>query len=514
MYIEPNSTVHLIANIPLDNKYDHTLFFNDELEQQNFFLNEVKLSFTALTYQRVTKNKLRVQSPISGLRAFNYMAFKNTSFENKWFYAFVTSIEYVNNVTTEITYEIDVMQSWFFDYTLSPCFVEREHSATDEIGDNLVDENIGTGEYISARAYNYPTDSMRYLYIVQQAFSDETIAERFAVNYGGLYSGLGYIGFTEDQLHLLAEYIVTVASSGTPDSIVSIFVIPEVPNQNIVSDTPFTTDYYNYRYEGLKRKDGTRPKNNKLFVYPYNFVYVTNNNGSSATFKYEYFNDPISESGFTLRFQSTVVPGGEMMCYPLNYKGIAENVDENIALAGFPLIPYATDSYRAWLAQNTGSMVASTVMSVAALGASVAMGNVPGIVGGGLGLAGTITNNIASIQKASMMPPQAHAGSGSILTAARKLKFEVYRKFIAPDYVSIIDDYFTLYGYATKRVKVPNRNVRPHWTFTKTVGCHIDAHFPYDDVQRICNIYDNGITFWRNADELGNYNLDNSPYVG
>ena len=36
--------------------------------------------------------------------------------------------------------------------------------------------------------------------------------------------------------------------------------------------------------------DGYVPKNNKLFTYPYCFLYVTNLMGNSATYKYEYFN--------------------------------------------------------------------------------------------------------------------------------------------------------------------------------------------------------------------------------
>ena len=29
-------------------------------------------------------------------------------------------------------------------------------------------------------------------------------------------------------------------------------------------------------------------------------------------------------------------------------------------------------------------------------------------------------------------------------------------------------------------------------------------------MKKICNIYDNGITFWKNGSEVGQYNLDNT----
>ena len=77
-------------------------------------------------------------------------------------------------------------------------------------------------------------------------------------------------------------------------------------------------------------------------------------------------------------------------------------------------------------------------------------------------------------------------------------------------YAKIIDEYFDRYGYATKRNKKPNRNVRPHWCYTKTIGCTITGSIPCDDATKICNIYKNGITFWMNGSEVGNYSLDNT----
>ena len=71
-------------------------------------------------------------------------------------------------------------------------------------------------------------------------------------------------------------------------------------------------------------------------------------------------------------------------------------------------------------------------------------------------------------------------------------------------------DYFDMFGYATHRVKIPNRSIRPHWNYVKTNGCVLRGNAPADDVRKICTIYDDGITFWKNGDEIGNYSLDNS----
>lgn len=78
------------------------------------------------------------------------------------------------------------------------------------------------------------------------------------------------------------------------------------------------------------------------------------------------------------------------------------------------------------------------------------------------------------------------------------------------EYARMIDDFFTMFGYVTKRNKIPNRNVRPHWTYTKTMGCTVTGSVPAPDMNKICSIYDNGITFWKKGSEVGNYSLDNT----
>lgn len=149
MYIEPNTTIRILKDCPLDTTYDHTVFFKAKAEQTTYFSSLTKYTLNNQTYQRVNKNTMRVQYKADDLYDCNYIMFQNTNFGNKWFYAFIKSVEYVNNITCQVEYEIDVMQTWFFDYTLGQCFVEREHSATDVAGDNTVPENLELGDYVS-----------------------------------------------------------------------------------------------------------------------------------------------------------------------------------------------------------------------------------------------------------------------------------------------------------------------------------------------------------------------------
>ena len=148
MYIEPNTTIRLLRNIKIDNSYENTIYFSSKSAQYNYFVGKTKYVLDYNSYQRHSKGRMRIQLLADNIYDCNYMMFQNSSYNNKWFYAFITNVEYINNVTSEITYEIDVMQTWFLDCTLGVSYVEREHTVTDEIGEHINPEPVDTGDFV------------------------------------------------------------------------------------------------------------------------------------------------------------------------------------------------------------------------------------------------------------------------------------------------------------------------------------------------------------------------------
>ena len=177
-------------------------------------------------------------------------------------------------------------------------------------------------------------------------------------------------------------------------------------------------------------------------------------------------------------------------------------------MEGFPQVAWSIDSFRAWLAQSASKTAISGIGSIGGIAAGVMSGN-PVIAGAGvLGLASSINEAVL----ASNRPPQAKGvDAGTVDVATRTKNFFFKRMQVDLDHAIVIDDFFSVYGYAIGEVKFPNFNARPHWTYIKTRKCSVESNAPADDVKKICSIIDNGITFWRNAGELGNYSLDNSP---
>lgn len=493
----------MLKDVPLDNTYRNTIYFTTVANQTSYFQDKTKYTFANQNYQRVNRGALRIARKADDLYDCNYLMFQNTSYGNKWFYAFVVSVEYVNNETSEITFEIDVMQTWHFDYDLKMSFVEREMSVLDGIGDNLVPENLELGDYIYK---DLGLTSLFNLYqIVIAATFDENMDDATGGMYGGVFSGLHYNVFASWES--ASSFIAEATEQNKADGIVSIFMLPVAFTSDFQSTIP---EVFNIeRDKHISDIDGYVPKNNKLFTYPYNLLYVTNNEGNVANYAFEYFNS--EKCNFNASGAMCCTP--ECMLVPLNYKGVEKNYNEKLTIGNFPQCAYTVDTFKAWVAQNQNQLALSAINAIGTtVAGGAAMYASGGLVGSGMALSGgqQIGSLVASVADKSTLPPHARGGGGSIINMANQIKgFQFYYAHIRREFAEIIDNYFSVYGYATHRVKVPNRVIRPHWNYVKTVNVSLTGSVPADDMARLRSIYDNGVTFWRNGDEVGNYALDN-----
>lgn len=515
MFIEPNSLIRLISNCPLDNTYEHTLYWDSISAQTTYFESIAKHRLDKYSYQSYASGVMKVNLPAEQLYDCNYLMFQNTSFGSKWFYAFVKSVEYINNVTTEIRYEMDVMQTWFFDYELGECFVEREHSATDIVGENTVEENLERGPYIVTAQKTYSAGKMKVFMLATEPIGDFAVGIR---KDPGIIGGFVQACYTYELGDIddpnLGELLTTMAEKyselGKADAIVSIFCAPSafVSTGKQINALDFT---------GADRVLSKTPKNKKLYTYPY-CANVLMAGGQACELRYELFNgNPsfIIYAGFGANMS--------VICRPKQYAGLGLDIEHTITLNGWPVVAWVSDYYQNWLAQNanrqsfTQSMaVLGGFASAGMLAGSLATGNVHGALAAGAGVVGSFSRigELNSLKKdMAVIPDTMHGSAEAVQVDALvngALSFFNFCKSIRPEYIDIIDDYFSRFGYATHRIKVPNRNVRPHWCFTKTVACTLLGSLPADVSTKIAALYDAGITFWKNPSEVGNYSLDNS----
>lgn len=517
MYIQPTTNIRILHNVPLDTTYDHTIYFSDATSQYTYFVGLQKYNLTNYTYQRVKKNVARVGIKADNLYDCNYMMFQNTGYGNKWFYAFITSVEYINNECSEITFELDVMQTWFFDCEPDYCFVEREHSETDVIGEHIEPETLATGEYVF-NDYN-PILTMNDMCVcIAIVDTDKSTDGRL---YDGIYgSATLWVYNSSDTSGIngkIDEYIKK------PDSIISMYMFPtvligSVPKNHLLANTD-TGMINDVTLNGITTDttiDGYKPKNKKLYTYPYNFYHVDNASGSELSLRYEFFQNNTP----TVRIEGTITQPVVVVLRPTGYKNVGNYTQaggyntlntESIQLNNYPMCSWNVDAYQAWIAQNSVPIVLNAISNVGQTAISGAFSTNPTAVVGS-SIIGQITGIMSQFYKASISADisKGNFNNGGVNVVSNTQKFYGGRCSVSNQYAKMIDDYFTMFGYAVHRVKKPNRNSRPHWNYVKTIGATITGSVPADDMNKICKIYDNGVTFWKYGSEVGNYALDNT----
>lgn len=508
MYPVPSTIVKLLSNIPWDNTYKDVLTFGSLSEQTQYFNSKAQFTFSNFTYQRYNPDRgqiaaIRIPILADTLYRCNYLMFQNSAHGNKWFYGFIRELNYINESVTEIIYELDIMQTWKFDYKIKECFVEREHTNDDSIGSNLVEENLELGDYVGGKPYIVPELTPENSSFCVLATFDSQLQPSSGAVYGMVYSGLAISYF--NSVSDVQAFIRDADTAGKTDGIVSIFQFPSYFLSK--SDLPYLKVLDKTRTKHYSDIDGYIPRNNKLFTYPYNFFYVTTSNGNTAEFKWEFFEtNPIQVS-----IAGALSPNPQFLFIPKHYKistgtQAGYNINEIMTLEGFPQCAYASDVYKVYLAQN-----ATQLRTMAVTEGLKAIGHVASLDAGGLfNQAASVANTLAKINDMRVLPQQAKGNhSGNALYAMGVNNFTFFDMYITKKYARIIDDYFDMYGYATHLVKKPNVTGRRSWNYVKCINAQIKGNIPANDLSRIVQVFNDGVTFWH-TDDIGNYSLNNS----
>lgn len=514
MYIEPQTNVKLLHNVPLDNTYEHTMYFSSATEQYNAFSNYVKYTLTNLTYQRVQRGFARVGLKADLIYDCNYMMFQNTGYGSKWFYAFVTSVEYINDSTSEVRFEIDVMQTWLFDYTLGATYIERQHSTSDDKFEHYEPEPLDFGDMKTYLTYTGTVDWSKQTVVICTAPIKYGSTTSYALAHDGQSTYAEYYRCNNNSTSL-NSFIDDVLPSGQQDSILSAYIVPSciVDGAKTYEDTSHVCDQYlsEYYSESLGTIslpadiDGYTPKNNKLFSSPYCLYEVTDCAGNSQYYKPELFTN-----GETPEFQMvgkyTGIP--QILVYPKNYRGESDNYSEGFLCGNFPQVATPVDTYRAWIAQNGYTTYLGALASAGTIATGVLTANPLAVASGGFGVAQAVNKAMV----AATAPNKLQTTDNTDIISMMKGKHPWLKsKTITALYAEMIDDYFTKYGYAVGKVTTPIRKARPYFTYLKTRGVIIKGSVPADDCRKIASVYDNGCTWWTSFNAVGDYSLTNTP---
>lgn len=557
--VAPQGVVYL-GTVPWTADYRH-VYYDAMGNASSIISSFCRLSTDGYTYLRESTD-IRVPYNADDIYGINYCVYMNN---NKWFFAFVNTITYVNNNTSLLHLEEDVWQTWGANLEWHACFVAREHVNSDGIGEHLINEPSFPFEVTTTEQsfIDFSTDSViiimtnavphindgTSMFIAQ---SEDNIDGSDAVSgkgrYAGLYQGAKPYAFTNPET--AGHFLDNLNKAGAAESVCGVFMFPEDYidfNDSTHEVTPFNSPKKSQRRYIAPKVcgEGYVPRNNKLLTFPYSYTEISGMSGSQMTIQYE--KNRNVDDGFQIDIQQVIPfdPSAQAFISVPLYDGKADgtttiNGEYLINAQCAPMISWVYGAYQNWFAQNKDIIqtdyitrhanaalgVGAAVIGIAAMAllAPVAIGAVGiasiaggaaalgGIAAGGAAIANLISGDMqaqAKIDAQKKIPNHVmSASTDNNLFAINHEGFIIRSKSLMEDYARSIDDFFDQFGYEVDRLKVPNRTGRPSWNYVKTVGANLGGNIPADRLAIIDACLDSGVTFWHTTD-VGNYSLPN-----
>ena len=536
-YVTPNSTVYLCKGVPLDREHDFAIYFASASAQYSALHAYATKTYTTESYQRVNKRTIRINELADNIQTCNYMIFQNTAFGTKWFYAFVDEVNYINNSVSEVVYTIDPLQTYLFDFYWNACLVEREHTATDVVGENVAPEPISTPNYNYEPITRKTFTNFATVVMCTKDLTVDPSGYQSADDWGaampnivdGILQGAGFYAFS--NLNDLRAKLKKLQDLGLSDAVVGLFGVPlDLLTSWTLGTAPQSTTSSTTANITFGTLSGYTPKNKKLYTSPFCKLYLSGNGVQTKDFDVQGFTYiGMIPTGFSATFICTCAcsPGSPIVVYPSNYRGIGGtspvygNKENAVSLGSAIGGSWNASAYANWQAQTATERTLRGVGAV--VGAGVAIGSavvtegatLPLVVGAVGNVISTGVSLAAENAKMQNLPNRLQGGavSADVNLARGDFGFAVYFAVPTADNAKRIDNFFTRYGYACNKIKIPSINNRPYWTYVKTNGCSFTPKttgVPAPDMEAINGYFDRGITWFKTAADVGDFSKDNS----
>lgn len=541
------SKLILSKGIKLDRDYKQVLSYTEanmiSLMSDNAHLVSMKSDYNFIK----ERGSIKVQETYGNCLKANYMAFQNTDYSGKWFFAFIDDVKYLSDYATEIYYTIDIWTTWFDYWNPKNCYIIRQHATTDSVGDNLIPEKLEHGEYIQNSVYLESLFGTPCYLLVTKTLIEAATPTTNYINMGGtIMNGQVYYSPSISRLAYLVEHI----KDNNPDNeVLYAYCVPNVLIPSTSYDeygqlSSWTTPY-NYDRKALSRPtsiDGYTPVNKKLLTYPYVYCLFSNMAGNSNVLRFEESGHLSGTTGLEdgaiyVKYWGVPSIGGSVVAIPRYYKESTLNINYSLVLGKFPTLGWSEDAYTNWLTQNSvnntvrkgiagaqiiggagGMLLGAGLMAsgVGALaGASLLTGGASMLVSGGTNAA-----EVAMDYYEHSIEPDSYQGNtnaGDIMMATGQMGFAFYSMSIRKKYAQIIDRYFTRFGYAQNDIQYPNMLHRANYNYIQISkdskaaygNDHNNISIPADVLDNINNIFRVGVTVWNNHANFGDYSVAN-----
>ena len=416
----PTGKIQLINNVDIDASYTHQYYFSNLASQTAFFGSKVVYELENGTYQRKNINTIQVPYEADAIADCNYLRWQNPQYSNKWYYAFITSIDYMNPGVSQINYALDVYQTYLFDMEWKQSFIERCHTARwtedtkgntipvintepegleygseyrilsekkleqiPDVGwvvfgstklDTSVGRNIGT--FPTGIIYTFVpvcTDQKKYMTFNcdgHTLMQPGTVLNLFATNTSLVNSLVSCVYYPFMPLHGIT-YAISETSPGnytcnlSIDAPVSAYHMPPSGGSNYVMRFTGLYSTTNDFIEAVELNDSDyiydgfpNYTESKLLMFPYSFMELTTKRGESMVVKMEYLEDRLTGTRVRVGAFGTISSVNKMTYAIKNYLSDIGDYNKMNALndSSNSNLPITDDYTASYMQANSNSL--------------------------------------------------------------------------------------------------------------------------------------------------------------
>lgn len=479
----------------------------------------------------------------------NYLMYQNADISNKWYFAFIDSVQYNSLNSVIISHTIDVWQTYQFDITYYKNLILRSHVAksSDTVGRWLAPEPINvapeferkhnvfndlswTPQYVlhSTSVFNNTTKKYEYkgngtgatlsaeygifvnndddVQTVVKNYGKLSAAEALKSNDDDEYSNWISDLLTGQTIDKAVKLISTTSISQLQDhrnELIGLYAIPSWVHDgsNKYATNAITSKSVSVTLPTSTLACGYAPRNKKMLSSLCKAYLFYNENGFKLPLKPELFTSgspsftvkstELSTNGFILQI-------GSYADYTAKTNKISYRCENRLgydANTGLDKV------------LNTLTSAVGVVNAVGSVASQAFVGNVGGAVQGAVGAVQQSINMIDALGQRGVST----GASGDIMSITDKRAMPVFAD-VSPTEAQCryIDDYLDVYGYAINeigKISTYMKN-RSNWNYIQVANCNIKVSAPNDDVNKLKQMFESGVTIWHK--NFGDYDQTNN----
>lgn len=495
-------------------------------------------TFSGCTYTRLSGN-VRVQAMPASISSYNFIEIVEA--DGFTVRGFIESIEYINNLTSEIRFKIDGWETWKNGVTFHESYIERySMSEHESIYSNVLPEPYSSDRMTCYAETQYSISNYKYVIATLHPTSNGLYEKMLSIydrsegkivgkidnltsvcgtSLNGIYHGCCFV--VKDSADDARKCVQALVSSGYENSVLNVFAVPAaLITANGTRQQDFTFEVYENANNPLtwsrfsssctvladtnimnllgttsapSRTVSGMCKYDKIKNMPYTFLRVTTPLGNVVDFDYNDFSDDTPQ----FAVYGGIGFNSEILLVPMNFQGIEYNFTKSIAVHCNQTGMFSSDTFGSWASSQQLKYISSAISGLSS-GINAAMAaNIGGTAMAGINLAltGLNYNQERSIQGKSSIHTTGTSSSDFAFCHPYSSCFRFMCMSLKPHDAKNLESLIDNFGYTVSMCDIPDTNKIDDDCYIKTNNVQLSVMCPDNYAAEIRNLFNAGCKF-------------------